>query len=101
MDSTAEKAFQLINRRIPIDDKSIEIKSDISTVEVRLPGESYLLEGLQIVKRAIAEDIFKFVKEIKTVYFIEEYKTTSESPAPLEEPKSDEKVLEASENKTA
>ena len=63
-------------------------------MKVRLPGESYLLEGLQIVKRAIAEDIFKFVKEIKTVYFIEEYKTTSESPAPLEEPKSDEKVLE-------
>ena len=101
VDSTAEKAFQLINRRIPIDDKSIEIKSDVSTVEVRLPGESYLLEGLQIIKRAIAEDIFKFVKEIKTVYFIEEYKTTSESLAPLEQPKADEKVLEASENKTA
>ena len=65
VDSTAEKAFQLINRRIPIDDKSIEIKSDISTVKVRLPGESYLLEGLQIVKRAIAEDIFNLSKKLR------------------------------------
>ena len=69
-------------------------------MEVSLPGESYLLEGLQIIKRAIADDIFKFVKEIKTVYFIEEYKTTNEPPAPLEKPESDEKVLETSENKT-
>ena len=34
VDSTAEKAFQLINRRIPIDEKSIDIKSDISTMKV-------------------------------------------------------------------
>src|SRR5262249_48854472 len=79
VDSVAEKAFQLINRRIPIDEKSIEIKADTSILEVSLPAGSYLLEGLQIIKRAVADDIFKFVREIKDVYFIEKYHTPNES----------------------
>ncbi|MEM3539219.1 MAG: hypothetical protein QXM29_05560 [Nitrososphaerales archaeon] len=38
-----------------------------------MPSDLYLLEGLQIIKRAISNDIFKFVKNVNKVYFIELY----------------------------
>lgn len=100
IDKVNEKAFQLVNRRIPIDEKSIDIKPEISSMEISLPEDSFLLEGLQIIKRAIADDIFKFVKEIMNVSFVEKYHTPSEPVAAIEKSEVDKKVLEPSENKT-
>lgn len=110
IDSVAEKSFQLINRRIPIEEKDIEIRSDTSAIDINIPVDSYLLEGLQIIKRAISDDIFKFVKEIKNVYFIEKYQTPNEASTPSssstpslssDNQESDGKEPDASDNKTA
>lgn len=103
IDSVAEKAFQLINRRIPMEEKDIEVKSDISIITVNLPVDSYLLEGLQIIKRAISDDIFKFVKDIKNVYFVEKYQNPNEISKPSSVPdkkESEEKEPAPSDNKT-
>ncbi|HEY7571155.1 MAG TPA: FKBP-type peptidyl-prolyl cis-trans isomerase [Nitrososphaeraceae archaeon] len=108
IESVAEKTFQLINRRIPIEEKDIEVKSDASTITVNLPVDSYLFEGLQIIKRAISDDIFKFVKEIKNVYFVENYKSPTETSTPSsvsdkkesDKKESDKKEPASSNNKT-
>ena len=47
-------------------------------LEIQLPEDTYLAEGLQIVKRAVANDIFKFVPTIKNVKFIESYQAPAE-----------------------
>ncbi|HET7345114.1 MAG TPA: FKBP-type peptidyl-prolyl cis-trans isomerase [Nitrososphaeraceae archaeon] len=99
IDSINEKVFQLINRRIPINEKVIDTKSETSTIEVSLPEESFLYEGLQVIKRAIADDIFKFVKEIKTVCFIEKYHSPNEHVATGQTSQSEAKIIEPSENK--
>ena len=50
----------------------------IPNLEIHLPEDTYLAEGLQIVKRAVANDIFKFVPTIKSIKFIESYQAPAE-----------------------
>jgi peptidylprolyl isomerase len=50
----------------------------VPNLEIQLPEDTYLAEGLQIVKRAVANDIFKFVPTIKNIKFIESYQALAE-----------------------
>lgn len=70
-----EMAKALLGRRlfIPEDKLNLNIEGDIATIV--LPEEAFLLEGLQFVKRAVSSDLFKFLKALKAVRFIEEYKS--------------------------
>jgi hypothetical protein len=57
-----------------------------------LPEEVFLTEGLQVIKRGIAGDIFKYV-DIPNVKFIENYKLAdSESYKELEHARSKKEV---------
>ena len=64
---------------------------------ITLPEESFLTEGLQVIKKAISADLFKFIPAIESIKFLEIYnksKTTSkpkEEPKPKEEAKSQKK----------
>jgi hypothetical protein len=60
----------------------------VPNLEIQLPEDTYLAEGLQIVKRAVANDIFKFVPTVKNIKFIESY----QAPPPPAEQKKDEQV---------
>jgi peptidylprolyl isomerase len=82
-----EKIIALIRRRLPVEAEKISLEIKNGEVTVRLPQESYLAEGLQIIKRATSTDIFKHVSEISKVNFIETY----ESPKPKEPEKPAEK----------
>lgn len=42
-------------------------------LEIELAEEAFLAEGLQIIKRATANDIFKFVPAVKDIRFVETY----------------------------
>jgi len=44
---------------------------------IEFPEETFLTEGLQVIKRGIASDIFKYVGGINSVRFIENYKATN------------------------
>ncbi|MEO9295915.1 MAG: FKBP-type peptidyl-prolyl cis-trans isomerase [Nitrososphaera sp.] len=91
LDSDNDKVTALIKRRIPIEDSKVKFNISGSTLEVELPEETYLAEGLQIIKRAVANDIFKFIPAIKSVKFIEGYS----APQPKAEEKKEEKPAEA------
>ena len=75
VDSDDDKIRSLIKRRLPLDDEKIKINLKGFTLEIELPEETLLAEGLQIIKRAVANDVFKFVPSLKDIKFIESFKS--------------------------
>jgi peptidylprolyl isomerase len=75
VESNDDKIRSLIKRRLPVDDEKIKINLKGSTLEIELPEETLLAEGLQIIKRAVANDVFKFVPALKDIKFIESFKS--------------------------
>jgi peptidylprolyl isomerase len=90
LESQEEKVKALIKRRLPIDDEKLNYELHDSKVTVKLPSDLYLVEGLQILKKAIAQDIFKYANGPTLVEFVESY----EAPKPNVPPQPREKVEE-------
>ena len=88
LDSDNEKISALIKRRMGIDENKLQINLASPNLEIQLPEDAYLAEGLQIVKRAVANDIFKFVPTIKNIKFIESYQAPG--PATTEQKKDEQ-----------
>jgi peptidylprolyl isomerase len=61
-----------------VDENKLQVNLAVPNLEIQLPEDTFLAEGLQIVKRAVANDIFKFVPTIKNVKFIESYQAPAE-----------------------
>lgn len=68
-----EKIIALIKRRVPVEEGKVKITLNEGNLDIELPDESYMLEGLQIIKRAITSDVFKYVNTVKKIKFIETY----------------------------
>ena len=73
LDTDEDKVKALAKRRMGLDDAKMKIRLSTPELEIELPEEAYLAEGLQIIKRAVANDIFKFVSSVKNVRFVENY----------------------------
>lgn len=73
-----EKIVALIKRRIPLDENKLKTTLNEDALDIELPSESYMHEGLQIIKRAIVNDIFKYVSAVKKIRFIETYEPQAE-----------------------
>jgi|SRR6187200_88612 peptidylprolyl isomerase len=99
LENDNDKVMSLIKRRLSIDDEKMKIDLLESTLEIELPEETFMAEGLQIIKRAVANDIFKFVNALNSIKFIENHKPST--PPQLQQPKHEEKPVEATENKSA
>lgn len=79
LESNDDKIMPLIKRRLAIDTKNVIPKFDGEVLQIELPEECFLIEGLQVIKRAIANDVFKFLDGIKHVKFLETYSLQSTS----------------------
>jgi peptidylprolyl isomerase len=79
LESNDDKIIPLIKRRLTLDTKNIRPSLEGEVLQIELPEESFLIEGLQVIKRAIANDAFKFLEGIKHVRFIETYSLQSTS----------------------
>jgi peptidylprolyl isomerase len=88
LDSDSEKVSALVKRRMGVDENKLQVNLAVPNLEIQLPEDTYLAEGLQIVKRAVANDIFKFVPTVKNIKFIESY----QAPPPTAEQKKDEQL---------
>lgn len=82
LDSDEDKVRALAKRRMGLDDAKMKLKLSASDLEIELPEDAYLAEGLQIIKRAVANDIFKFVPSVKNVRFVENYSQPVEQKKP-------------------
>lgn len=96
LDDNNEKVSSLIRRRLPIGEQKIEFNIEGLRLQIDLPEETFLVEGLQIIKKAIANDIFKFVSKIENVKFVESYLSQSLVSRRPEEQPQEEQPLEKS-----
>jgi peptidylprolyl isomerase len=62
-----------MKRWIPLTDDKIQFETKGPVLELTLPQETFLLDGIQIIKGAVSNEIFKYIPSIKTVRFIEEH----------------------------
>jgi len=93
VEADKDKIVALIKRRIPIEEEKVELTMENDSVKIKLPVDLYLLEGLQIIKRAISNDISKFIKGVSKVYFIELYEIKKPA-APPTQPEQEKAVQE-------
>jgi peptidylprolyl isomerase len=78
LESDSEKVSALVRRRTGLEDSKVKVNLAAPNLEIELPEEAFLAEGLQIIKRAVANDVFKFVPSVKTVKFVESYSAPAE-----------------------
>ena len=87
LENDSEKASAVIKRRTGLEDNKVKITLVAPTLEIELPEESFLAEGLQVIKRAIANDVFKFLPSVRAVRFVENYAAPAEQKK--EQPKAE------------
>ncbi len=73
IETDEEKITNLIRRRLPIETTDIKYEIKDSDLQVTLPDKTFLIEGIQIIKRGISNDIFKFLPQFRNIVFIEKY----------------------------
>jgi peptidylprolyl isomerase len=81
IENDEEKITNLVRRRLPIDPTDVHYEIKDSELEIDIPEKIYLLDGLQIIKRGIAGDIFKFIPSFQNIRFIEKYPNSSAANA--------------------
>jgi peptidylprolyl isomerase len=98
LDSRDAQIQALIHRRLPVDKDKIKFES-IGEDEVRIPipSDYFLLEGLQIIKRGISTDLFKFIKPLAKVDFVEVYENPATKKMEGTLPKADEGASQKAE----
>jgi peptidylprolyl isomerase len=74
LETDNEKVQALLERRFGQEGEKIKFEIKEDKLDVSLPEELYLLEGLQILKRGFTNDVFKFVPSVKEITFIERFK---------------------------
>src|SRR5215204_6475246 len=85
IESNEDKIKYLLKRRLPLDDEKAKFEYNSDTVVIELSEDISLLDGLQIIKKAVTTDIFKFVNGLNKITFQEVYlaqkaKDSSSSP---------------------
>ena len=90
-----EKTSSLVKRRILADSDKISISFNKSELTITLPEESFLIDGLQVIKKAISGDLFKFIPSIESIKFLEIYNKSK----PTSEAQTDEAKAQTDEGK--
>ena len=85
----------LMKRRFPGEGEKLEFSQKDGEVSVTIPEEAFLVEGLQIIKRGIANDILHFVPEAKKISFTEAYARKGEAAKEKAKPAQAEGAAEA------
>jgi peptidylprolyl isomerase len=105
LETEDDKIRGLINRRFPGEGEKITFTRNDEELILDVPDELFLTDGLQIIKRGIANDVVHFIPAIRKVTFREQYLSkekplTKAKPAPEEEkPATDEAKKEEEEAK--
>ena len=71
-----EKIQEIIDRRIPDGKEKTVVNIEQNIVTISIPEEYFLLEGLQIIKRATSNEIMKYVENVVEISFTEKFKNT-------------------------
>jgi peptidylprolyl isomerase len=97
IEQNEEMINEIIERRIPNSIGKINVKVEQNIASIEIPNEYFLLEGLQIIKRAIANEIMKYVNVVNEISYIEQFK---EDKKDAEKPVENESVEKTSSDKS-
>jgi peptidylprolyl isomerase len=88
VETDQDKLRALIDRRLASEGTQVPFETSDGSVKVMIPEQLFLVEGLQIIKRGISNDVFKFVPTVSTLTFEEAF--TNKKPQPRVEAKAEE-----------
>ena len=83
VETDADKLRALIDRRFAGEGGKVQFSFEGTVVKVEIPDELFLLEGLQIIKRGLSADVFKFVPQVGDLTFSEKF--TNKNPVAKKE----------------
>jgi peptidylprolyl isomerase len=92
----------LIKRRFPGEGEKLEFTQRDGEVAVTIPDEAFLVEGLQFIKRGIANDVLHFIPEVRKITFTEVYprkEETAKGKTPAAEAPAEPEAAEKKEAK--
>ena len=95
VDTDEEKVRALIDRRLAGEGAKATFTMADGTVTVTIPDNMFLVEGLQIIKRGISNDVFKFVPTVASLTFLEKFVNEKAQPK-KEAPKAEQPPVAAS-----
>jgi peptidylprolyl isomerase len=107
IESIDDKIKYLIKRRLPIEGEKIKFEYKDDEAVIELSEDISLLDGLQIIKKAVTSDIFKFVDSLNKITFQEVYMSqkakasTSETTAEAAATSTSETTAEAAATSTS
>ncbi len=87
LDTDDEKIGGILKRHMPVDDSKLVFKKTGTSLDVTIPDELFRADGLQIMKHFMQLDIFKFVKSLQKINFLETYLQKSPETSKKEESK--------------
>ena len=94
VDTDEDKVRALVDRRLAGEGGKTTVEMAGEALVVTIPEDQFLVEGLQIIKRGIANDVFKFVPGLTTLTFLERFANPKPQPK-KEEPKAEPKAVAA------
>jgi peptidylprolyl isomerase len=98
LDERSQQIEALIHRRLPLEKEKIKFESvGDAEVKVIIPSDYFLLDGLQIIKRGISTDLFKFIKPLDKVTFVEEYENPAKKEAEAKKQEDEKKETKPAE----
>ncbi len=86
VETDEDKIRALIDRRLAGEGSKVTFEVAGNAVTASIPENLFLVEGLQIIKRGISNDVFKFVPTVAELTFVEKFKNEKVQPK-KEEPK--------------
>jgi peptidylprolyl isomerase len=95
VDTDEDKVRALVDRRLAGDGGKATIELADGSLTVTIPEGLFLLEGLQIIKRGISNDVFRFVPSLATLTYLEKF--NNQKPLPKKEEAKTPPVAEAKE----
>lgn len=74
VETDQDKVRAVIDRRFAGEGSKVTFELGQGKLDVSIPEELFLLEGLQIIKRGISNDVFKFVPTVADLVFVEKFR---------------------------
>ncbi|MGI0047623.1 MAG: FKBP-type peptidyl-prolyl cis-trans isomerase [Nitrosotalea sp.] len=85
LDTDQDKVMGLLKRRFPLDESKLNFEIKGTQLDINIPDEALMMEGLQVVKRSIANEVFKFVTKLDKINLVETYTKAKPQEKPEEQ----------------
>jgi FKBP-type peptidyl-prolyl cis-trans isomerase SlyD len=80
VDGADGRVRALIDRRFGDEGEKVSFSLSDGDVSVAIPEELFLLEGLQIIKRGVSADVFKYVPDVSNLVYTERFPNKNAKP---------------------